>query len=388
MQTTRVTGSAQSSALSTVTSSVASSGKSSAATGSPPVVLALAGHNNAAPESQAVSFVDALPWPAMLLSEQGRVLHVNPAMASSDETAVTAVGGEFSRQFPSYASALAGSQPWLASQQANVSRTMANGAQRFEQLSMCRLPKGAYLLVMDETERWKLETSNVQTIRLASLGFMLASVSHEVRNPLTAIHSMVQIMQANGDSMSGQAWKSAMQNIAANVRSLLAITRKLTMFSRTDQEPQASFQVDHAVEEAILLFGFDSLGETVQVDHGKEPKAVVHGCPGQLQQVVYNILLNAAQAMRGKGSITISTRLLEGDLVDIAIRDTGPGIPAENLALIFDPFFTTKPHGEGTGLGLALSNEIAHEHGGHIEAENPAGGGACFHILLPTMNQA
>lgn len=337
-------------------------------------------------DHSALAFVDALPWPAMLIADNGHVYHLNPPLKARGDEGASPVGAEFARHYPHYHSALGGKTPWLTSRNSCAIVTGPQGEQRFEELSLCRLATGACLIIMDQTERWKLETCNVQTTRLASLGFMLASVSHEVRNPLTAIHSMVQVLQSQNDTLTG-AWKDGLRNIAANVRSLLNISRKLTMFSRTDQEPQAPFSVDFAIEEAILLFGYDSLGETVQVTHDRKPQAIVYGLPGQLQQVVYNLLLNAAQAMKGQGSIFISTALRENNIVDISIRDTGPGIPPQHLTDIFEPFFTTKRSGEGTGLGLALSNEIVHEHGGHIEAENHPSGGACFHLLLPLVKE-
>jgi two-component system NtrC family sensor kinase len=104
---------------------------------------------------------------------------------------------------------------------------------------------------------------------------------------------------------------------------------------------------------------------------------------GQLREVFSNLLLNAAQAMDGKGQIDVRTqRTLEG-LVDVAIVDGGPGIPPEVAPRIFDAFFTTKPGGTGTGLGLAISQQILAEHGGRLWFENNADGGATFHAELP-----
>src|SRR6266496_1490629 len=97
---------------------------------------------------------------------------------------------------------------------------------------------------------------------------------------------------------------------------------------------------------------------------------------------MFNIMLNAAQAMQGKGRIEAHARAAGGSVV-LAIRDTGPGISAEDLGHVFDPFFTTKRAGEGTGLGLAISSEIAHELGGAIRASNHPEGGACFEVTLP-----
>ena len=102
----------------------------------------------------------------------------------------------------------------------------------------------------------------------------------------------------------------------------------------------------------------------------------------QIDQVLLNLLANAAQAIAGTGAITIETRR-EADAAIVTITDTGPGIPADVLGRVFDPFFTTKPVGEGTGLGLSISYEIVTKHGGEIRAASPAGGGAVFTVSLP-----
>ena len=337
-------------------------------------------------EQAVVSLVDCFPWPAILIEENGEVFHVNALMKNAGGEKESPNGTDFRSVFPEYCSALSEKVPWLTQQTRNVLRVLPDGEQRYEQIWLCKLPRGACLIIIDQTEHRKLEASNAQTIRLASLGFMLASVSHEVSNPLTAIHSMVQILQSKRD-VSLTALQQGLQNIATSVRRILAITRKLNMFSRVDDEPQVAFSVDLAVEEAIVLFGYDSLGETVQVTHEKEAQAVVMGFPGQLQQVLFNILLNAAQAVKGRGSISITTQLIGADGVDISIRDTGPGLPPEHLRKVFEPFFTTKPSSEGTGLGLAISNEIVHEHGGNLWVENHPEGGACFRVRLPLARQ-
>lgn len=333
-----------------------------------------------------MSLVDCLPWPAILIEENGEVFHVNESMNNGGGEKTSPVGKDFRSAFPEYCSALSGEVPWLTQQTANVCRALPGGVQSHEQIWLCKLPKGAYLIIMDQTGHRKLELGNAQTTRLASLGFLLASVCHEVSNPLTAIYSMVQILQSKR-GVSLTALEQGLQNIATSVRRILAITRKLNVFSRIDDELQLAFSVDTAVEEAIVLFGYDSLGETVQVTHLREAGAIVSGIPGQLQQVFFNILLNAAQAMKGRGSIYITTQLIGTESVDISIRDTGPGLPPEDLFKVFEPFFTTKPGGEGTGLGLAISNEIVHEHGGNVWVENYSEGGACFHVRIPLATQ-
>jgi two-component system NtrC family sensor kinase len=99
------------------------------------------------------------------------------------------------------------------------------------------------------------------------------------------------------------------------------------------------------------------------------------------------LLANAAQAIKGRGEITITTRLDDHAAV-VEVADTGPGIPANVIGRVFDPFFTTKPVGEGTGLGLSISYEIIGKHGGEIRAESPPGGGARFTVRLPLARKA
>ena len=345
----------------------------------PPASLA---HASIAFDPAVVSLIDALPWPVILIEENGNVSHVNTSMKKARAETVSPHGRHLRNVFPEYCSALSGEIPWLTPQTANVRGGPPGRAHGYEQIWLRKLAQGACLIVMDQTGQHKPELSNAQTIRLASLGFMLASVSHEVSNPLTAICSMVQILQSKR-GVTPAALEMGLQNIASSVRRILSITRKLNGFSRVDDEPQLAFSIDSAVEEAIVLFAYDSLGESVQVTHMREPRAVVSGMPGQLQQVFFNILLNAAQAMKGHGSISVATRLVGTNNVEISIRDTGPGLHPEDIPRIFEPFFTTKPGGEGTGLGLAISNEIVHEHDGNLSVENHPEGGACFRICIP-----
>jgi two-component system, NtrC family, sensor kinase len=333
-------------------------------------------------DTPAVAVIDALRCPAMLLDERGCVVHRNALEMRANPLERETPGRTLSDLYPDYCAALIGDPPWLTEQSRTVLRVSADGEQRLEELHLCRLPHGACLLVFDQTHLRALEAQSAQTVRLASMGFMLASATHEINNPLTAIYSMVQILQSK-KGVSIQALRQGLQTIAVSVRRLLAITRKLNAFSRVDAETATCFGIDDALEDAILLLSHDSLGETVEVSHKRAPSLVVSGLAGQLQQVFFNILLNAAQAMRGQGTVCISSEQVDDDWVQITIRDTGPGLPAGLSQEIFKPFFTTKASGEGTGLGLAICTEIVLEHGGTIWVESPSGGGACFHVRLP-----
>ena len=229
------------------------------------------------------------------------------------------------------------------------------------------------------------EQVNAQTQRLASLGFMLASVCHEVSNPLAAISSMVQILQSKR-GVSPETIHKGLASIAGNIARVLAITKKLGDFSRVAGEAPTALAIDDAVDAAASLLRHSPCGQGVLVDYRGAPGVAVQARPGELQQVVFNVLLNAAQAMQGAGRIEVNART-DGHQVVLTISDDGPGVPAEHLARVFDPFFTTKPPGEGVGLGLAISYEIVHELGGTMRAANHAAGGAFFEIVMPARPQ-
>jgi len=223
--------------------------------------------------------------------------------------------------------------------------------------------------------------TNAQTQRLASLGFMLAGVCHEVANPLSAVYSMVQILQSKR-GVTPETLEKGLASIASNIARVLAITRKLGDYSRVTDEAPVPIAIDDAVESVSSLMRHTPCGHSIGLTYRGAPGVRVRARAGELQQVLFNIVLNSAQAMQDRGRIEIESRPGANGLV-VSIRDTGPGIAPEHLAHVFDPFFTTKAPGEGTGLGLAISYEIVHELGGTIHASNHPQGGACFELVLP-----
>jgi two-component system, NtrC family, sensor kinase len=327
-----------------------------------------------------VPFADAVPWPAIVVDDDGLVLYLNLPMQQRGLRLADMADRHFTALFPEYAAVLSGEPPWLTAQDAQVTRHGATGALH-ERVWVRRLPKGACLIVSDETQMRELQISQMQTARLASLGFMLASVSHEIGNPLAAIHAMLQILQSRR-GVSPEVLTRGLGTISSSVRRLIAISRKLDSFSRTGEELPAVFAIDAAIEEAAALFSYDSLGETVGLVHHRQAQARLFGHVGQLQQVFYNLFLNAAQAMGGRGTIVVDVRC-DGVKIEVHVRDTGPGLAVGDLHKVFEPFFTTKRNGESTGLGLAISQEIVQEHHGTLHAENHPEGGALFRLALP-----
>jgi two-component system, NtrC family, sensor kinase len=283
------------------------------------------------------ALLDALPIAAAIVGADGAVLHANDAMR-----------------------ARAGSGDPTPLPGANV----------------VDLPAGRGVFLMPEA------APDPQIQRLASLGFMLAGVCHEVSNPLAAIHSMVQILQSRR-GVTPETLEKGLATIAGNTVRVLAVTRKLGDFSRvTGAAPQPQ-PVDDAVHEALGLLRHNRWGEEIEVAYAGLADAVTAARPGELQQVLFNVMLNAAQAMAGRGHIEVATARLDDGRIRVRIRDTGPGIPEADLQRVFEPFFTTKVPGEGTGLGLAICNEIVHELGGSLAASNHPQGGTCLELVLP-----
>ena len=326
-------------------------------------------------------FADSVPWPVIVVDNSGVVMYVNAAMRASGRELPATGARTFDKLFPDYFAALKGEPCWLTQQEAVVSRNISPILKIHERVWVRNLPVGACLIIMDETHLHHLESAHAQTARLASLGFMLASVSHEISNPLAAVHSILQVLQSRKEN-SPATLEKGLRNIASSVRRILAITRKLNGFARVGNVAATAFSIDSAIEEAASLFGYDSLGETIELVHAPNPQAWVFGQADQLQQIFHNIFLNAAQAMHGAGSIWVNTILLP-NVIEIVVRDSGPGLAPDIRTKVFEPFFTTKPSGEGTGLGLAISHEIAHEHAGFIRADNHPEGGALFVVTLP-----
>ncbi len=330
-----------------------------------------------------VAFLEALPWPALLVDERGAVTFVNQEIRRSGRSLDAAADARLATMFPEYFAVLRGEVPWLTPQEATVTRN-DQGAAIAERIWLRRVPLGACLFITRQPAPAAGDLGDAQLARLASLGFMVAGVCHEVANPMTAIHSTVQLLRSNPDCAPALLEKG-LANIAANVQRVLSITRKLNDFSRASDEARIRLNLRSAVDDALTLVCQDRLFLDIAVECTLDAATQIHGDPGQLQQVFGNVFMNAAQAMNGCGSLVISESRIDPVNVEIAIRDTGPGIATGHLPRLFEPFFTTKPAGHGTGLGLAISNEIVISHGGSMRATNHAQGGACFYIRLPAV---
>ncbi len=232
----------------------------------------------------------------------------------------------------------------------------------------------------------ELETTRVQLLqaeKMASLGKLAAGVAHQLNNPLSGITLFTKLVLEDYDLESGA--RKDLSRVLRDVKRCRDTVKELLEFARQTRHLMQPHDINRAISRTLFLLENQSLFQNIRIDKELDPELpAVKSDIQQINHMFMNIILNAAQAMDGKGELTLRTGLLPGgDRVRIEIADTGPGIPEDILPKIFDPFFTTKEEGEGTGLGLSLVYGIVKDHGGLIRAESQAGQGTTFIIELP-----
>ncbi len=220
--------------------------------------------------------------------------------------------------------------------------------------------------------------------RLATVGRLASGVAHEVGNPLGAISGYAELGRARlRDGRGAAEVDDCLARIAAEARRIDAIVRDLLDFARPAPPALAPVDLPAAVDAAVRLARVQPRFREVEVALELDGAPRVVADERRLAQVFLNLPLNAGDAMRGSGRVRISARELAAPArVEVAVADSGPGIPPEHLARVFDPFFTTKEPGEGTGLGLAVCHGIVASFGGEIAAANRPEGGAVVRLVL------
>jgi two-component system, cell cycle sensor histidine kinase and response regulator CckA len=248
--------------------------------------------------------------------------------------------------------------------------------------------------VLLANERRRLLAKSMELERIRALGTLVASVAHEINNPLTYVLGCLNL--ASGQARSLQDMGGAGARIAAGLSRnvtdaadgaarIASVVKLLSTFSRTDAPDADNVDVLRAVQAASRL-ARHRLAHNTRLHEELAPVPHVAGNEGRLAQVVLNLLVNAAQAVsaseRENEQIRVVTRLAD-DFVRIEVSDTGPGVEPKLLDQVFEPFFTTKPAGTGTGLGLSISRDIIAGMGGTLTARSVLGQGATFVVTLP-----
>jgi len=262
---------------------------------------------------------------------------------------------------------------------------------RAVRLNVARIPGAAtehsiVVMVEDVTEQQALETQLVQSEKLAAVGQLVSGVAHELNNPLTSIAGLSEFLLEQKEL--GKKDRGHLQVIQEQAERAGRIVRNLLTFARKGSAERVPVDLNDVIRRTLSLTAYDLKLKDITVERelsGALPE--VFGDRHGLQQVVLNLITNAAQAVAENPrerprEITVST-WFDGQ-VHLRVADTGPGIPDEITQSVFTPFFTTKEPGKGTGLGLSLTYSIVESHGGQItlEPRNPRGG-AAFRVDLP-----
>lgn len=258
----------------------------------------------------------------------------------------------------------------------------------------CREVRASY------AELQRSEAAQVNDARVSSVGSLVAGVAHEMNTPLGSLNASHDTFRRALDRLQAiladeRVDPEELEEVRRIVRAvdrvahtqdlaferLAHIVDELRTFGRPDDAEISVVDLHDGLESTLTVLGHE-LGDRISVErrYGDLPPVECH--PHRLNQVFLNLLSNAIHAIHGPGTIVIGTEAGDGQ-VTVAIEDSGVGIPEEDLPKIFDAGFTTKQERKGMGLGLLISQQIVHQHGGRIEVESRPGAGSTFRVRLP-----
>ena len=257
---------------------------------------------------------------------------------------------------------------------------------------------GALMVVTDITALKRLELQIRRSDRLASLGTLSAGMAHEIKNPLVSIKTFAQLLPERYHESDFRETFSGL--IVHEIDRIDSLVNQLLRFARPAKPLLRPMHVHEILDKTLRLVQHRLYQKEIKVTQKWEaPIDTIRADGDQLEQVFLNFFLNAMDAMKRGGELTVSTETRSGEslithllpedgerneALHISIRDTGEGIKKEDIARVFDPFFTTKNF--GTGLGLSVVHGIIEEHGGQIEVESELAKGTSFHIFLPLVH--
>lgn len=260
---------------------------------------------------------------------------------------------------------------------------------------------GALMVLTDITAIKRLELQIRRSDRLASLGTLSAGMAHEIKNPLVSLKTFAQLLP---ERYQDSDFRDTFSNLIGHeIDRIDSLVNQLLRFARPAKPILKPLHAHEILEKALTLVGHRLYQKDIKLDRSwRADTDTIHGDADQLEQVFLNFFLNAMDAMKTRGELSVKTEIRSDEqwvsaltytngesngngqareALRITIRDSGEGIRAEDIPHVFDPFFTTKDY--GTGLGLSVVHGIIQEHGGQIEVESELEKGTAFHILLP-----
>jgi two-component system NtrC family sensor kinase len=249
----------------------------------------------------------------------------------------------------------------------------------------------------DQTQLRDLQQQIIQAEKLATLGQLAAGVAHELNNPLTSItvYSEYLLEKARRAVEHGREPEferrdiEKIRRIHASAERISTFARELVQYARPAKERPTVMNLDSVVQRSIAFCEhlFEQSGLDLLESRVSDLPAVLV-VPGQLEQVLINLITNASQAIRQDGTVSVRTLRVDEQHVAFVVADNGPGIPEVEREKVFEPFFTTKSDGQGSGLGLSIVRNIVEQHGGRIQVSASEQGGAAFTVILPVAGVA
>jgi two-component system sensor histidine kinase PilS (NtrC family) len=247
---------------------------------------------------------------------------------------------------------------------------------------------GLILVFQDLTEFRRMQEQVRRMDRLAVAGELAAGIAHEIRNPLASLSGSIQMLKHEVELDS--VYQRLMDITVREAERLNSLVNEFLLFARPEKNVDESVDVNKVINDTLeMLENSPEMSRPIRIRRKLSNDVWVHIDSQRLQQVIWNLLLNAVQEMKNTGHISIATAVRydetsgneEKKLAEISIKDTGPGIDPENHGKVFDPFFTTKE--TGTGLGLTIVHRIVENYGGRILLESDGNRGTTFTLHFP-----
>ncbi|MFT7698583.1 MAG: two-component system NtrC family sensor kinase, partial [Candidatus Krumholzibacteriia bacterium] len=236
------------------------------------------------------------------------------------------------------------------------------------------------VIARDVTHEKQIENRMSETEKLAGIGQLAAGIAHQLNTPLGAILLSAQMLE---ETVKNEDDGEDIMRIIRQTEQCRGIIKGLLNFARPTGRERGQVDLAEIINETIFLMEKKVSVAAVEIGMESIDQAVVYGSRNELEQVFFNLLANALDAMAEGGSISISIEDGGAGELKVQFTDDGDGIPEDAQTRIFLPFFTTKDYGKGTGLGLSIVARIVHEHGGRIELDSKVGEGTTFTLWFP-----
>ena len=320
--------------------------------------------------------VQSMTGGLLTLDPGGRVTFLNRAGEQMTGIPLETVRGRPAREaFPMFGSRVARDEVELLNPRGE---RLQLGYSSFPLMDRAGELMGTAVTFQDLTQLRAMEETVKRAERLADLGRLAAGLAHELRNPMASMCGSIELLREQG----GVEERRLIDIALREAERLNVLVTEFLRFARPPPLHRERVDLSVLIGETLEVFAQDPVASAVRVERDLRP-TVLQCDPAQIRQVVWNLLLNAAQALadRPDRRIRVENRTVDGGAVTLSVQDNGPGVPREELSRIFLPFHTTKPG--GTGLGLATVQRIVDAHQGRITVESTPGVGTSFGVRLP-----